>query len=581
MVAIKATFITLVIVTALTSTFFLNKKVAQTKTASVQSSLAARFVNEATTFTQKNRSMDSSEHLRRAQENKRIFRNRITDFDKQSTVTKSAEANAEDCTSSFCQKQLSDACFVEWKVNNVVPSTLSMTLVCKGNAWVAIGFSENGKMMASDAVLGIPGSGSNPEKYRLGGYDQSAIVPMEAEKQTLIDANVSYDNAADVTILKFTKIMSEDGQIEIKPGKNTFLYAKGISEVLNYHQERDLFELTLAEVAVAVDMAPPADDGEEESSQEKNEDENKEEDDSDQITPPADDDQEQKDKEKDDSSLAAPPADDGEEESSGKEKKDKDKDKDDSSLATSPADDGGEVESSEKKKKEKVKEEDDSTAPPADDGGEEESSEKKKKDKDEVKDDLAAVDTSEKQSKESNKKQGLGDGKGTIAELFASLGPIQLRPLNPKDLRPQLSPPQPNVESNFPYPYPKIRYVAWESLSSQTKEILKENFGYSKYDWDALGQNENERKTCSQLSDKQREALKLLAWNCDMWDCFINHYKSFNAKQLEAAGLVEHVNVVRSSWVKPYKDLTDEELQSANRLCFTEVMWDFGYIIAT
>lgn len=471
-IAVKATFVTLVLIAALASTFVDKEEVVESSYESGVKSLAERFVNEASIPTQKKQEM-APEQLRRLQENKRKDRKRATE-DGQSMVTNSGTANTVDCTTQFCQKQLSDACLVEYKVNSVVPPTITMVLVCEGSRWVGIGFSESGKMMYSDAVLGIPGR-TTPEKYRLGGYDKSTVAPMEKERQTLIDASVEYYDADDVTVLKFTKIMKEDGEIEIKPGRNTFLYAKGIFEDLNYHQERDLFELTIPGVDVVLEVVPPAD---------------------------------------------------GEEESSEKKKKDRDKN-----------------------------EEADETAV---DSSEEESQESKRQ--------------------ESKKKQGNGDGKATIAEQFASLGPIQLRPL--KELRPQLSPPI-QAGDEFPYPYPKIRYTAWESLSSHTKEIMTENFGYNFENWNALGQNDHERMMCSQLTDTQRQAMQLLGWNCDVWDCFINHYKSYNAMQLEENDLIRHVDLVRSAWVKLWVDLTEQELQSAARLCFTEVAWDVGYIGAT
>lgn len=454
----KATFVAAVLIAAVAS-MFLDNKVELPANESDMQSLAERFVNEASAFAPalKDQKMITKDQLRRLQENKRKNRKR-TVHDGQSMVKYAAVA--EDCTSHFCQKQLSDSCLVEYKVNNIVPSTITMVLVCEGSRWVGLGFSESGRMLNSDAVLGGPGT--IPEKYRLGGYDQSSVVAMEKRRQTLVDASVNYYDADDVTVLKFTKIMKEDGEVEIKPGKNLFLYAKGMSEDLNYHQERDLFELTIPEV----------------------------------NTPP----------------IA--------EESSEKKRKDRDK----------------------------LKKEDDSA------------------------ENSSAV---EAQPQENKRKQGRGNGKQTLAEQFAALGPIQLRPL--KDLRLQLSPPVPAGDA-FPYPYPKIRFTEWGRLSSHTREIMKENFGYSKGNWDSLGMNENERKTCSQLTDRQRQTIQLLGWNCDVFDCFINHYKSYTAEQLEENKLVGHVDVVRSAWVKLWVNLSEEELESATRLCFTETSWDYGYI---
>ena len=497
---VKLTFITLVLIAALASMISMKEKDKHATTESRQrsiSSLAERFVNEG-------KSASATQNTRRAQENKRKDRKRAAaDNGGQGNMITMA-ANEEDCTSYFCQKKLSDSCLLEYKVNMVVPATISMVLVCDGSRWLGIGFSESGKMMQSEAVLGSP-TGSVPQKYSLGGYDQSAVVPMDEKAQTLIDASINYYDADDVTVLKFTKVLNEHGEIEIKPGKNTFLFAKGIFEDLNYHQERDTFELVLPNFDDIVEMAPPlAVDGEEEF-----------------FSPPVD----------------------GEGESSEKKRKNRDKDteekeEDSNSSVNEPQD---------SKRKQQTKEDDDSQL------------------------------SSEKQSQESkNKQQGLGEGKLTIAERFAARGPIELRPL--KDMRPQLSPPAPTIENSFPYPFPDIRFMPWERLSSQTKEIMTDNFGYSKRDWPSLGQNENERMVCSQLTDTQRQAMQLLGWNCDMWNCFINHYKSFDTVQLEEHGLLGHVDVVRNAWIKPYNQLTEEELTSATRLCFTELMWDYGYI---
>ena len=410
-------------------------------------SLAERFVTIA------GEKQDNASQLRRLEEdNKRKNRKRTIESGGQNMVTMSATNS--DCTSQFCQNQLSDVCLLEYKVNKVVPETITMVLVCKGSSWAGVGFSESGRMIGSDAVIGIPGKTAT--KYHLGGYGLSAIAPMENKRQkTLTDASISYDEADDVTVLKFTKILQEDGEVNIKPGKNTFLYAKGSSSNLSYHQERGLFELDIPDVSAVT---------------------------------------------------------------SEKTKKRKDRNK-------------------------------------------------------EKKDDLAEVP----QAQESKRKQGKGDGKQTLAEKFASRGPIQLRPL--KDLRLQLSPPVPTTSSNdFPYPYPKIRFIPWEKLSPFTKEIMEENFGYSKRNWNALGQNENEHKTCSELKDTQHEAIQLLGWDCNVWDCFINHYKSYTGKQLEGNKLLEHVDVVRSAWVKLWMDLSEQELQSATRLCFTQKVWDVGYL---
>ena len=152
-VAVKATFVTVVLIAAAASVFMDNKVELSTNESNL--SLAERFVNEASMPEQK----DQAQLRRLQEENKRKDRKRATN-DGQSSMQTNAAA-AEDCTSQFCQKQLSDACSIEYKVNNVMPPSITMVLVCEGSRWVGIGFSESGTMMNSDAVLGSP-TGSKP-----------------------------------------------------------------------------------------------------------------------------------------------------------------------------------------------------------------------------------------------------------------------------------------------------------------------------------------------------------------------------------------------------------------------------------
>ncbi len=92
-------------------------------------------------------------------------------------------------------------------------------------------------------LSGIPGEGA-PQKYYLGGKDISAVVPMETEKQTLLDATIEVID--DQTIMKFTKLTNEPGEIEISStGDNIMLWARGFDSNLGYHQSRDQFVLSL------------------------------------------------------------------------------------------------------------------------------------------------------------------------------------------------------------------------------------------------------------------------------------------------------------------------------------------------
>ncbi|KAL7459625.1 hypothetical protein ACHAWC_011376 [Mediolabrus comicus] len=159
-----------------------------------------------------------------------------------------------DCVTSMCTMNLSSSCTLKYKINKAPIASLTMLLMCDGESWVGIGFSSDGQMIGSEAILGVPStdeSGNNigmtPQKYVLGGKDNSSVIPMDAGKQTLIDASVKVTRKGR-TVLKFTKIMKEEDEVEIRPGvENTFLFAQGMGLDVGYHAVGESFTITLPE----------------------------------------------------------------------------------------------------------------------------------------------------------------------------------------------------------------------------------------------------------------------------------------------------------------------------------------------
>ena len=123
----------------------------------------------------------------------------------------------------------------------VEPSILCARLESMSEAWVGFGINPSGEMVGAEAVIALPDEGS-VKKYLLNGKDVSAVVKMEEAAQTLMDTSVTQENG--VTIVTFTKYMDED-QYPISEGANTFIYAIGSSNDLNYHAERGSFTLEL------------------------------------------------------------------------------------------------------------------------------------------------------------------------------------------------------------------------------------------------------------------------------------------------------------------------------------------------
>mmetsp|Transcript_26814 Transcript_26814/g.53846 ORF Transcript_26814/g.53846 Transcript_26814/m.53846 type:complete len:595 (-) Transcript_26814:85-1869(-) len=160
------------------------------------------------------------------------------------TGFKEEEPSAEvlPCSVEFCDFSLSDEFLMRYKVNSSEGS-MSVELIYDGVAWLGLALSNDGGMIGSESVIGIPG-GVAPQKYYLGGKDTSAVVPMEDERQTLLNSTIELMN--DQTVMKFTKLMKEPGEIEIaSTGDNFILWAHGFDSNLGYHQSRDQFVLSL------------------------------------------------------------------------------------------------------------------------------------------------------------------------------------------------------------------------------------------------------------------------------------------------------------------------------------------------
>lgn len=172
--------------------------------------------------------------------------------DSATTVTPTTVAPIPPCTQEWCREDLSPECQLKYRVNYQVgePNTITMDLSCEGNNWIGLGFSEDGNMVGSEAV--IAAVGQDPMKYSLFAKWEGGVEPMPMNKQTLIDTSVKEkwtegpNGWMPILKMRFTKIMKEDGEIEIKPGQNTFLFAQGQTvNFPSYHITRDSFTLTL------------------------------------------------------------------------------------------------------------------------------------------------------------------------------------------------------------------------------------------------------------------------------------------------------------------------------------------------
>jgi hypothetical protein len=143
--------------------------------------------------------------------------------------------------------QLSEA-ILEYVINRADAragglDTVTMTYSVPQEAWIAIGFTNgDGLMVGSETVIGLPESGE-VKKYFMGSYENSGIVPMPEEQQTLIEATVVQEDGN--TKMHFTKILNETGEIPIAIGANTFIGAFGFTNMFFVHNKRDSFDIDL------------------------------------------------------------------------------------------------------------------------------------------------------------------------------------------------------------------------------------------------------------------------------------------------------------------------------------------------
>ena len=125
----------------------------------------------------------------------------------------------------------------------------SAQVTYEGQGYVGFGFSPDGRMTGSLAVVGLPDqppSATNPGKYDMTSTSTSGVTLVEDAQQTLVDATVVQNETH--TVLTFSKYLQEEGDlVSIDPaGSNFFVVAAGYSNSLGPHLHRAAVGLTLA-----------------------------------------------------------------------------------------------------------------------------------------------------------------------------------------------------------------------------------------------------------------------------------------------------------------------------------------------
>jgi len=136
---------------------------------------------------------------------------------------------------------------LHWSVSDYL---LFGSLRYEGIGWLSIGFSMDGSMIGSNAIVGHPDLAfegkPSVSKFNLDSKLINGVVHMTPDEQTLINSTVYQDTNS--TVLTFTKILNEEnGEITISnSGKNIFLWAIGKSNTMGHHKASGSFDIDLA-----------------------------------------------------------------------------------------------------------------------------------------------------------------------------------------------------------------------------------------------------------------------------------------------------------------------------------------------
>ena len=141
--------------------------------------------------------------------------------------------------------------------------------------------------------------------------------------------------------------------------------------------------------------------------------------------------------------------------------------------------------------------------------------------------------------------------------------------------------------NNGPFAMPKVkqRYVEWDNLSSDMKRIASDSLRYDESKWNNLGTAKIESQSWEQLTEHQKSDAIALGFYQRTWDCFHNHYRSYEWGDLErdTRDALQVLGWNEISWNNDeepqsydneWSRLSENEQSVALVLCFFEDNWD-------
>lgn len=137
--------------------------------------------------------------------------------------------------------------------------------------------------------------------------------------------------------------------------------------------------------------------------------------------------------------------------------------------------------------------------------------------------------------------------------------------------------------------YPDFRYTAWDDLDTSIRDEAHA-IGYQGKSWNKPGSQDIEKLDWESQEEKTRAHLTTMGFSAPQWDCYMNHYRSYEweelddeAASLEVKGLYKTLGWSHETWDadetpalegKYWDDLAAAEKQAAGSLCYTQAIWD-------
>ena len=142
--------------------------------------------------------------------------------------------------------------------------------------------------------------------------------------------------------------------------------------------------------------------------------------------------------------------------------------------------------------------------------------------------------------------------------------------------------------TSFPMTKPNFRYGHWYTLDEAQRAAADDMLKYSSLNWNVLGLNDKiEGQRWGELTDYERLGATSLGYTMLTWDCWQNHFRSYEWYDLHFYGLDfpyvklgwnekswEGIEDPPATMDKSWFELTSDERKAASEVCYFAENWD-------